>query len=140
MYFFSILGLDGSFPNYLGPSGIPLGGPRGGIKVGVQRESFSDHYSEQLKKRHPVKYLCLSIHFLRELQNCSPETMKPAQRDFLEAMLKIFKEGTGTDAFLVCQGFRKPVHTTVLMARCFIVVFGPVQEYLTPSATYMIQE
>ena len=43
--------------------------------------------------------------------------MKPAQRDFLEAMLKIFKEGTGTDAFLVCQGFRKPVHTTVLLAR-----------------------
>ena len=31
--------------------------------------------------------------------------------------MKIFKEGTGTDAFLVCQGFRKPVHTTVLLAR-----------------------
>ena len=75
-----------------------------------------------------------------ELQNCLPETMTSAQRDFSDAMLKMFKEGTCTDAFLVCQGFRKPVHTTVLMARCFIVVFGPVQEYLTPSATYMIQE
>ena len=61
-----------------------------------------------------------------ELQNCLTETMNPAQRDFLDAMLKMFKEGTCTDAFLVCQGFRKPVHSTVLMARCFIVVFGPV--------------
>ena len=53
--FFSILGLIKSSPNSLGPPGTlwdpfgpPLGGPRGGIKVGVQKESCSDHYSEQL--------------------------------------------------------------------------------------------
>ena len=55
MNFFSILGLIKSSPNSLGPPGTlwdpfgpPLGGPRGGIKVGVQKESCSDHYSEQL--------------------------------------------------------------------------------------------
>ena len=30
-------------------SGVPEG-PRGGIKVGVQQESCSDHYSEQLSR------------------------------------------------------------------------------------------
>ena len=48
--------------------------------------------------------------------------MKAVQRDFLEAMLKLYKEGKATDAFIVCQGNRKPVHTAVLVARCFTVV------------------
>ena len=53
--FFSILGLIKSSPNSLGPPGTlwdpfgpPLGGPRGGIKVGVQQERCWDHYSKQL--------------------------------------------------------------------------------------------
>ena len=45
--------------------------------------------------------------------------MKAVQRDFLEAMLKLYKEGKATDAFIVCQG---NVHTAVLVARCFTVV------------------
>ena len=49
--------------------------------------------------------------------------MKAAQRDFLEAMLKLYKEGESTDAYLVCQGVKKPVHSAVLVARCLIVVF-----------------
>ena len=48
--------------------------------------------------------------------------MKAVQRDFLEAMLKLYKEGKATDAFLVCKGIRKSVHTAVLVARCFNVV------------------
>jgi len=43
--------------------------------------------------------------------------MKTAQRDFLEAMLKLYKEGESTDAYLVCQGVKKPVHSAVLVAR-----------------------
>ena len=45
--------------------------------------------------------------------------MNAVQRDFLEAMLKLYKEGKATDAFILCQGNRKPVHTAVLVARCF---------------------
>ena len=51
LHFCSILGLDGSYPNSLGPPGTlwdPLGGvpegPRGGIKVGVQQESSGHYY------------------------------------------------------------------------------------------------
>ena len=46
--------------------------------------------------------------------------MKAVQRDFLEAMLKLYKEGKATDAFLVCKGIRKSVHTAVLVARSFL--------------------
>jgi len=40
-----------------------------------------------------------------------------AQRDFLAAMLKLYKEGEAIDVNLVCQGIEKPVHSAVLVAR-----------------------
>ena len=43
--------------------------------------------------------------------------MKTAQKNFLDAMLKLYKEGENTDAYLVCQGVKKPVHSAVLVAR-----------------------
>ena len=43
--------------------------------------------------------------------------MLPAQRNFIDAMAKLYKEGNYTDAVLVCQGTRKHVHTAVLVAR-----------------------
>ena len=46
-----------------------------------------------------------------------------AQKDFLAAMLKLYKEGEAIDANIVCQGIEKPVHSAVLVARCLIVVF-----------------
>jgi len=40
-----------------------------------------------------------------------------AGKDLINAMKKMYKEGFGTDATLVCQGSRKAVHASVLMAR-----------------------
>jgi len=40
-----------------------------------------------------------------------------AQKDFLAAMLKLYKEGEAIDANIVCQGIEKPVHSAVLVAR-----------------------
>ena len=51
-----------------------------------------------------------------------------AQRDFLAAMLKLYKEGEAIDANVVCQGIKKPVHSAVLVARFLIVVFVRFQD------------
>jgi len=40
-----------------------------------------------------------------------------ATEDFMIAMQRLYKEGTGTDITLVCQGTRKSVHAAVLMSR-----------------------
>jgi len=44
-------------------------------------------------------------------------SIQPAQQNFLDAMAKLYKEGESTDAYLVCQDTRKPVHTVILVAR-----------------------
>ena len=43
--------------------------------------------------------------------------MKPEEQNFLDAMVKLYKDEESTDAYLVCQGIRKPVHQAVLVAR-----------------------
>jgi len=43
--------------------------------------------------------------------------MKPEEQNFLDAMVKLYKDEESTDAYLVCQGIRKPVHKAVLVAR-----------------------
>jgi len=40
-----------------------------------------------------------------------------AAEDFMIAMQRLYKEGTGTDITLVCQGTRKSVHAALLMSR-----------------------
>ena len=52
-----------------------------------------------------------------DFQSCFPLAMNTAQRDFLDATLKLYKEGESTDANIVCQGIEKPVHSAVLVAR-----------------------
>ena len=44
-------------------------------------------------------------------------SMKPEEQNFLDAMVKLYKDEESTDAYLVCQGTRKPVHKAVLVAR-----------------------
>jgi len=44
-------------------------------------------------------------------------SIQPAQQNFLDAMAKLYKEGESTDAYIVCQDNRKPVHTVILVAR-----------------------
>jgi len=44
-------------------------------------------------------------------------SIQPAQQNFLDAMAKLYKEGESTDAYIVCQDTRKPVHTVILVAR-----------------------
>ena len=44
--------------------------------------------------------------------------MNVAHRDLVEAVKKLYEEEKCTDATLICQGFRKPVHSAVLIARC----------------------
>ena len=44
-------------------------------------------------------------------------SMKPEEQNFLDAMVKLYKDEESTDAYLVCQGIRKPVHKAVLVAR-----------------------
>ena len=48
-------------------------------------------------------------------------SIQPAQQNFLDAMAKLYKEGESTDAYLVCQDTRKPVHTVILVARLFVL-------------------
>ena len=43
--------------------------------------------------------------------------MKPEEQNFLDAMVKLYRDEESTDAYLVCQGIRKPVHKAVLVAR-----------------------
>ena len=54
-----------------------------------------------------------------ELQQMTMSSIQPAQQNFLDAMAKVYKEGESTDAYLVCQNTRKPVHTVILVARLF---------------------
>ena len=44
-------------------------------------------------------------------------SIEPEERSFLDAMVKLYKDEESTDAYLVCQGIRKPVHKAVLVAR-----------------------
>ena len=44
-------------------------------------------------------------------------SIEPEERSFLDAMVKLYKDEESTDAYLVCQGIRKPVHIAVLVAR-----------------------
>ena len=44
-------------------------------------------------------------------------SMKPEEQNFLDAMVKLYRDEESTDAYLVCQGIRKPVHKAVLVAR-----------------------
>ena len=65
------------------------------------------------------EYQKAMVHFANLFDKGQETTssMKPEEQNFLDAMVKLYKDEESTDAYLVCQGIRKPVHKAVLVAR-----------------------